>query len=357
MKDKALPSSVRRPSARPGAQPGATRRKVVGSSTRDWVKGHPLFTDKAIPFVLQPAIDGVDLIDWAAGNRDWIDELLFEHRALLLRGFGVKTIETFERFVYATSNGELLEYRDRTTPRETRGERIYTSTVHPPDQRIHLHNEGTYWLKWATKLYFFCAKAPSKGGETPIADVRRVYDRIDPAIRERFVQRKMMLVRNFNQGFGLPWQNVFQTEDQAEVERYCTENSIEFEWHGGGRLRTRQTRPAVRKHPRSGEPVWFNHAAFFHYTSLEPQLRDALVGEYGTEGLPYNTCYGDGTPIEPEVADEVRRAYAAEKVLFAWHAGDLMLLDNMTVAHAREPYEGDREVVVSMTDAVDGVGL
>ena len=70
--------------------------------------------------------------------------------------------------------------------------------------------------------------------------------------------------------------------------------------------------------------------------------------------LPYSTRYGDGTPIPDDVAEHLRAAYAAEKTLFRWEKGDLMLLDNMSVAHAREPFEGDREVVVAMTDAIEG---
>ena len=61
----------------------------------------------------------------------------------------------------------------------------------------------------------------------------------------------------------------------------------------------------------------------------------------------------DGSSIEPDVAAHLRDAYAAEKVMFPWQEGDVMLLDNMSVAHAREPYVGDRLVVVAMTDAID----
>ena len=67
----------------------------------------------------------------------------------------------------------------------------------------------------------------------------------------------------------------------------------------------------------------------------------------------YDTRYGDGAPIEDDVAAGLREAYVAEKIIFPWREGDVMLLDNMTVAHAREPYTGEREVVVAMTDAVD----
>lgn len=333
---------------------GALRRRSVVSEKESWVETRPLFPDKALPLLVTPKVDGLALGEWASRNREQVLDLWREHRALLFRGFHVPDVPAFRAFVDATSDGELLEYRDRTTPRKELGPHVYTSTVHPADQRIDLHNEGTYWVRWATKLYFYSHIPSETGGETPLADVRRVYDRIDPTIRARFEEHGMMLVRNLNGGFGLPWQDVFQTQDKSEVEDYCRANDIRFEWTGGEGLRTRQVRPAVREHPRTGEKVWFNHAAFFHYTSLEESVREPLLAEYGIDGLPYNTCYGDGTPIEPEVAAHLREAYESERVLFRWQAGDVSLLDNMTVAHAREPYTGEREVLVCMTEAVDG---
>src|SRR5437899_9057970 len=35
-----------------------------------------------------------------------------------------------------------------------------------------------------------------------------------------------------------------------------------------------------------------------------------------------------------------------------WQAGDLMLVDNVRTAHARERFEGPREVLVAMADAM-----
>jgi len=332
---------------------GAVRRRRVGGDPAALVVGERLLSGSPIPWCLRPAVDGVDLAEWAEANRGPLEALLLEHRALLFRGFGVRDVAGFEAFIAASSDGRKLEYRDRTTPRESRGTNVYTSTVHPPEERIHLHNEGTYWVRWAAKLYFCVLRAPETGGQTPIADVRAVLARIPAEVRERFERHGMMLVRNFNLGFGLPWQDVFQTTERAEVEAYCAANDIRYEWGQRDHLRTSQVRPAIRRHPVTGEAVWFNHAAFFHNTSLEPGMRAALLGEYGEEGLPYDTRYGDGARIEPEVAELLRAAYLAERVLFPWESGDVMLLDNMTVAHAREPYTGEREVVVAMTDAVD----
>lgn len=340
-----------------GQKSGPVRRKTVSASQRDWVKTELMFEDRAIPLVIRPAMEGVDLIDWARNNRDYIEELYTEHRALLFRGFQVPDVSAFHAFSMAASNGQMLEYKDRTTPRTSKKEGVYTSTIHPADQRINLHNEGTYWLAWAQRIFFGSLVVPDEGGATPIADVRNVYKHIDPEIRDKFIEKKWALVRNYNDGFGLPWQEVYQTEDKAEVEEYCTANDIDFEWKDSGRLRTQSIRPAVRIHPETGEPLWFNHIAFFHYTTLDSKVQESLLAEFGVEGLPYNTCYGDGTQIEPDVAEHLRQAYQKEYVAFLWEKGDVTLLDNMAIAHAREPYKGDREVVVCMTDAISGSDL
>ena len=83
-------------------------------------------------------------------------------------------------------------------------------------------------------------------------------------------------------------------------------------------------------------------------------LGKPLVGGPGLDELGYATCYGNGSPIEAEVAEKIRCAYGDETVKFRWEAGDVMLLDNMSVSHAREPYKGPRDVVVCMTNAYDG---
>ncbi len=329
---------------------GPSRRKAIGGSAQQLVRTSPLIEGRALPLLITPAVDGVDLVSWAESNTEWIEARLGEHKSLLFRGFGDVSVESFDKFVKVTSNGPLLEYKDRSTPRETRGKNIYTSTVYPQDQRINLHNEGTYWKKWALKIYFCCMIAAEEGGQTPLADVENVYDRLDESIRRPFEEKGVMYVRNYNDGFGLPWQEVFQTKSREEVEAYCRENDIEFEWKGDDRLRTRQIRPAVRVHPKSGRKVWFNHGAFFHISSREKAVRETLLHEFDEQDLPYQTFYGDGSSIAPEIVEKIFEAYHAEQVMFPWQTGDVLLQDNMAVAHAREPYKGAREVLAAMTE-------
>lgn len=326
------------------------RRKPVNISPKNLIKTEYLKPGHEIPLVVQPVVDGVNLLAWAKNNQAIIETLLLKHRAILFRNFNVNTAEQFNQFIKASSNGELLEYRDRSSPRHEVGSRIYTSTDYPAEQNIFLHNEGTYWLTWPLKIYFGCLIASQQGGETPIADCRKVFQRINPKIRDRFIEKKVLYVRNYNDGFGLTWQTVFQTEDKAVVEEYCYNNGIEFEWKEGERLRTRSRRPAVATHPKTEEMVWFNHATFFHVSTLEPTMREALLAEFKEEDLPNNTYYSDGSPIEPSVLDELREAYWQEKVTFPWQEGDVLMLDNMTIAHGREPFVGSRKIVVGMAE-------
>lgn len=329
-----------------------TKRKVIGNYKRQAVSGSIqtalLMPDSQLPLSIQASVEGVNLVAWAANNRESIATYLLQHGGILFRNFQVKDVVEFEQFIQ-TISGELLEYRDRSSPRSPVQGNIYTSTDYPANQRIFLHSENSYAATYPLKLFFYCIVPAQQGGETPIADTRKLYQRIDPQIRDRFAEKQVMYVRNFGDGFGLPWQTVFQTTQPADVEAFCQSNGIEFEWKGN-KLRTCQVRPAIAKHPYTGELVWFNHAAFFHISTLAANIREALLAEFSEAELPHNTYYGDGSSIEPEVLDEIRASYQQETVIFPWQTGDILMLDNMLTAHGRQPFLGNRKVVVGMAE-------
>jgi alpha-ketoglutarate-dependent taurine dioxygenase len=332
------------------------KRQGIAVDGRELVEVSQL-SESPIPIQIQPRIDGLDFVEWARQNIALLDQLLLEHRALLIRNCGLGSVATFDRFVSVAAQGPRLEYRDRSTPRQELVDRVYTSTQYPSEQTIALHNEGTYWTEWPLKIFFACIQAADQGGETPIADARRVLARISPETQATFAAKGVLYVRNYNDGFGLSWQETFQTDDQQAVEEYCRQHGIEFEWKTRGRLRTRQARGAIARHPKTGESVWFNHAAFFHVSSLEPSIREAVTREFSGQDLPFNTYYGDGSPIEADVIRELRAAYESEKSSFLWQNGDVLLLDNMTVCHGRNPYRGTRQIVVAMAEPCKGYQL
>lgn len=336
---------------------GAPRRQAVSVSQEDLIKFDALAPDQPLPLVVQPAVEGVDLLSWLKNNWRAFEPKLLKHGGILFRGFNIKSVPDFEQLIGAVS-GDLLEYSYRSTPRSQVSGRIYTSTEYPADQSIPMHNEMAYTSSWPMKIWFYCVKAAEQGGETPVADSRNVYNRIDPRIRDRFVEKGgVMYVRNYGRGIDLPWQDVFQTKDKAEAEEFCRSAGIEFSWKGDDQLRTSQVCQAVARHPVTGEMVWFNQAHLFHVTSLQPEVREALLATFKEENLPRNTYYGDGSPIEPEALDEIRAVYEQETVAFPWHEGDVMLLDNMLAAHGRKPFSGTRKTVVGMAESISADAL
>ncbi len=278
-----------------------------------------------------------------------IDRTLPEHGAILFRGLRKADVSGFNDFT-ASFGHELLTYEFASTPRSRIEKGVYSSTEYPRHQWIPQHNEQSYTLSWPLKIWFFCDVPPDQRGETPIANSREVYRRLDPILRTRFARNGLMYVRNYGNGLDVPWQRVFQTSDKSDVENYCRAHQIEWEWREDGELRTRQICQSEARHPSSGEPVWFNQAHLFHVSGLEPGIREALLGAVDEADLPRNVYYGDGTRIEDAVLDEIRAVYDEVMLSFPWQEGDILLLDNMLCSHGRAPFEGKRRILVAMTE-------
>lgn len=323
---------------------------VAAVATTPAVRAEFLQGKPSLPRVYHSADSDLDLARWAGDNLESLQSELARYGGILFRNFGVTTPDQFEEFIRVVSH-DLLDYYERASPRTQVSGKIYTSTDHPPDQPIFLHNENSYRRTFNKKIFFYCETPAERGGETPIADCRKVFDEIRAEVRQRFIEKRWMYVRNYGDGFGLPWQVVFQTTDRRAVEEHCRGNHIGVEWKDGDRLRTHATFPPVLKHPLTGEMSWFNHATFFHLSTLEPWVQEALREEFDhPEDMPTNTFYGDGSSIEPEVLDELRAAYRKHSVSFPWVKGDVLVLDNTLIAHGRAPYAGPRKILVGMSE-------
>jgi len=325
------------------------KRHWIDLSGEGLIAREYLNSEQTLPLVLKPTIAGVNLAQWARTNQEFVEAQLLKHGGLLFRGFEVKDASDFEQFIRIVS-GEPIEYQERSSPRSLIDGRIYTSTDHPADQFIFLHNEQSYNLVFPLRIFFFCIKPAQRGGETLLGDSRKILARLDPQIRAKFADKKYMYVRNFGHGFGLSWQAAFQTADRTAVDLYCREHEIECEWKDEDHLTTRQIRRLIAKHPRTGEEVWFNHATFFHISTLDPGLQRVLSDAFAEYELPNNTYYGDGSPIEPDVMEQLHQSYRQEELAVPWQRGDVLMLDNMLTAHGRAPFSGNRQIAVGMSE-------
>jgi acyl-CoA synthetase (AMP-forming)/AMP-acid ligase II/alpha-ketoglutarate-dependent taurine dioxygenase/acyl carrier protein len=325
------------------------RRKAA--PTQSLVKTSQLVASESPIFLLvEPTSDNVDLVEWASANKEQVNNLLLEHGALLFRGFPVKEIAQFEAFCKATTN-TLLEYKNGSTPRSQVSGNVYTSTEFPADRSIPMHNEMSYSTAWPLKLWLHCVIASETGGETPLCDSVKFYSRLSQATRDKFAEKGVLYVRNYGEGFDVPWQKVFETDDKAKVEAFCKESGIELEWLSGDRLRTKQKCQGVSKHWKTGETIFMNQAHLFNMHALRPDERKSMLEAFKKEDLPRNSYYGDGTDIEDATLDEIQRVYDETSIAFPWLAGDVVMVDNMRVAHGRRPFTGKRRIVVALAEA------
>ncbi len=325
----------------------AMRRKAIDTTRLVDTRFMPGLED-SLPLVLVPAVDNVDLAEWASSHRAEIEAHLDRYGALLFRGFGLDGAEDFERVASAIVPELFAEYGD--LPTEPTSERIYGSTPYPADKMILFHNESSHLPQWPLRQFFSCVIPSETGGETPLLDCRKLCDALDPELLEEFASKGLMYVRNFSEGVDVPWQEFFHTADKGEVEQVCNEAGMTAEWTSGDGLRVSNVAPAVTTHPRTGDRVFFNQVQLHHARCLDPETRSALQQLFSEDELPRNVHFGDGTPIGDEVIDRLGELYEELCVEFPWEAGDLIVLDNMLVAHARRPFGGPRKILVAMAE-------
>ena len=299
-----------------------------------------------LPLIIRPVTNELDLLSWASSNLPFIEAELLKHGALLFRDFDVATASDFERFARIVCKDLIAENGEH--PRASISGKVYTPVFYPADKKVLWHNENSFNLSWPLHILFCCSQPAREGGETPLADSRKVFELIDLEIRREFIQKRVMYVRNYSDVMGLSWRTVFQTDSRAAVEDHCRRNGFEFEWKSGDRLRTACVRPAIVEHPETGAISWFNQAQHWHISCLEKTVQESLLAAFASDELPRNCLYGDGSPIPHAVMDHILAVYRKLEVTFRWQQKDVLLVDNVLTAHARNPFTGPRKLFVAL---------
>jgi alpha-ketoglutarate-dependent taurine dioxygenase len=314
-----------------------------------------LFESAQRVWLVQASADGAESArDYVRRERDALLSKMSAYGAVLLRGFDVPDAVAFEDVARAVDD-ELLDYRYGSSPRTRARNNVFTSTEYPSAELIPLHNEMSYTTEWPRRIWFFSELCAQTDGQTPLADSHRVFESIPVDVRERFMAKGVRYVRNYTGTFDLSWQKTFQTESREQVQAYCASRGIQVEWLDEDHLRTVENCQAAWRHPDDGRWLWLNQAHLFHVSNLKPELRALMEDCYAPDELPRNAMFGDGTPIPDADLDAIRQAYDAHMLSFTWERGDLLLVDNLAMAHGRNRFTGERRVLVAMADPFDSL--
>ncbi len=297
------------------------------------------------PLVLQNNNKDHELAAWLLSNQEKFNSELYKHGAILCRDFQIDTVEKFQSLTETFPN-DLLDYKMRSSPRYEITNNVYVSTTYPEDQSINMHSESSYAPSHPSRIVFCCIIPADIQGETPIADNRLILKNMREDLVQKFLDLGVMYKRNLTEFLGMSWQEVFQTSDRKEVEEECQKNGMQYEWKNEDDLELTWTKKAIWEHPKTGELVWFNHAMFFNKYSLNKDLLDFISSD---DELPNNTFFGDGTKITKEEIMHIKEAYEKATVEFPWEKGDILFLDNMIMSHGRNPYQGERKIIVSIS--------
>jgi alpha-ketoglutarate-dependent taurine dioxygenase len=306
-----------------------------------------------LPAVMEMPSCVANAADAASWMAEASSDLLYRvrrHGAVLLRRCPVESADQFEA-VCRVVTPDLIDYRGGGAFRQAIGNRIYNSTEYPADQPIPLHCESSYFAALPGFIWFFCDQPPSQQGETPIGDMARVLQRLDPALVERFDRKGLRYIYNLHDGngFGRGWADAFQTTDPAVVETWLIDRDISFRWEAGSSLRVEMEAPALRVHPESGVTVWGNQAANWHPASLAPATAQAIRRLYDSPSrYPKYVTFADGDPIPDADIRHILQILTGEEIVFPWAKGDILLCDNHRTAHGRRPFKGARRILVAM---------
>jgi alpha-ketoglutarate-dependent taurine dioxygenase len=279
-------------------------------------------------------------------DKELLLDILRKRGAILFRGYQVQNASDFNLFCTVLTP-QVVDYSGGTSPRIKVSPNVYTSTEYPSSSPIAMHNEMSYKSNFPDFIYFYCATAPSIGGETPIADSRKILECLPAHLVNEFESRNVSYIRNMIDSpasFG-SWQRVFETENRDLIKELCEAQGISYHWDEFGTLHTEEVHPGIRVHARTGERVWFNQAHMWHISNAS---QDIDLTDIDENDLPMNAAFGDRGKIDLESLTCIRDAFKRFSMHFKWQQRDVLLLDNMLMAHGRMPFTGDRKILVAM---------
>jgi alpha-ketoglutarate-dependent taurine dioxygenase len=346
-----------------------------------------------------------------AAHADRIRKDIYNHGAVLLRGFKIASPQEFEDILsaipgFSPMKGYFMAELGRDPVKGT-GYVFDTNTffISGGDFRFGgIHSENYYSTDVPQFQCFCCLKRPWIGGETALFHMANAYgalrDRLSAKLEpEAFVANAIPLQAIADQ-YGL---------SEADVEAFLNENGVEvIEWNGRKTMLNRK--PSILCHPHTGRPslqinlsrelkdlesdrhflpgytgskwavhrlAWkrprllqaltytahlsraVRHPSLFWQFVLVPLGRRLMAParKQPPQKQPPPTASAPALPrighrLDAEDQKLLGRTVWEHSSVFTWQPGDLLIVDNLQMHHAGMPGFGPRDIKVMLSNPI-----
>ncbi len=363
-------------------------------------------SEPATPWVVEAGQQRAhaDLVALLGEESETVTRRTAEHGAVLFRGFDLRTDDEFERAVLAIRGTQgiarvFMAEEGRTLVSGTRFV-LHTNSIYTTGGSFELgafHTENYFVPDVPRYIFFFCREPCPMGGETGLVNTAAVYRALPDDAKAKLAAQSYLAAT-------YPVEQVCARYGVSvrAVEALADELGISIEEHARKRF-LMLYKPSVFVHPETGEraldlhfysglmglgfpaairaafapdyrgPRWALHQLLWRrpaLTHLVPSLTVVraprvawrnfrnLVAERAREKLGWGAT--DQAPagarvheaFAPGDGQRVARAMRAHFSSFRWRAGDLLMVDNVKMAHSGMPGFGPRLVRAMITNPI-----
>lgn len=312
------------------------------------------------------------LADLLRRDGDLVQAELLRHGALMIRGFGVRTIEDFER---AWGGAFQLRQDYRYTLKEAGRKRLSRFVVNSNYSRAHgavgvyrFHHENMHLPRSESPdwLAFCCLQAPRTGGETGVLNTASAFDQLSRPLQDKLLESrqrfKLLIPRQL-------WEEEFHALDPRGVATACealgydavrvTDASVQFcfERSCAEQHRLNGRRSVLLDRSAYGVTGDFLRAFRAYHATLRAPMHHGLQRTWESSGAAVIVAARRfiktriervWLALDRDERAELSWACARQAAAVPYQVGDILLVDNILVEHTAMPWTGDRRIVVAM---------
>lgn len=325
-------------------------------------------------------------------HSDEITEAIAVNGAVLLRGFDIASNQEFERQVLSIQGmrgiNEVFMSEDGRTVVDGTNFVLHTNTLYKTGGSFRpvggFHPENYYVPDVPRYISFFCNKPSWLGGETGLINFAGLYADLPEVLKEK-LERQSFLVAE------IAIENIARRYDLShkEIEEFCVGAGLTLTERDGIK-RAAIFKPSVVKHPVTNESVLLVNTAQLNGFGLAPALIRVFMTDYSRlcwlvhrvswryqwVGLLASALeepraalriihlllanrrarQGGTTATSPSSELRIGQMFSVEEIQllaqlmrkrfssFLWKKGDILIVDNLKMAHTGMPGFGPRDL-------------